>query len=406
MASDPAEVIPSSPAATARTVFGAAAMIVASVLPIALLAAFAVRVERSLAITDAQVGAALSTFFGVSVLFAIWGGRLADRLGPTRSRVFSAGLTSVALLGSAGLARSYPVLLAFFAVAGIGQAVAAPTSNVILAAGVRTERIGVAMGAKQASVPLGAFLAGTAVALTSPDLSWRVVFAVAVIVPAIAIGNAVALPSSGRTTSNPGPVRAGVVKLRDMWRFPLAGAMSTFSASAVTGFVVLGLVDARFAESTAGLVLTIAGLGSVAVRFGSGYLRDRLRFRAVNAVMVLLGCGAVGFLLMISGVRALVPVGAVLAFSAGWGWPAMFQLTLVETFPQAPGAATGIARLGLAGGNSLGPLFFGVLFQAVGYRVGWTLAGLWMLAAIVAVRAAATHAAPSEQDVGPGAHRS
>ena len=79
MATDPAEVIPGTPAAMARTVFAAAAMIVASVLPIALLAAFAVRVERSLSITDAQVGAALSMFFGVSVVFAVWGGRLADR---------------------------------------------------------------------------------------------------------------------------------------------------------------------------------------------------------------------------------------------------------------------------------------------------------------------------------------
>lgn len=362
-------------------------MIVASVMPIALLAAFAVRIEASLGISDAQVGAALSVYFGVSVLFAIWGGRFADRLGPTRALVLASSLTSVALIGSAGVARSYPMLLAFFAVGGIGQAVAAPTANVILAAGVRVERIGLAMGIKQASVPLGAFIAGMAVALTAADLSWRAPFAIAVAIPALAMVNGTRLRLPAVTRREVGGARRAT--LRDMWRYPLAGGLSTLSASAVTGFVVLGLVDAGYAESTAGFVLTISGFGSLAVRIGSGYLKDRFRFQAVHAVMVLLGCGAAGFLLLTSGWGILVPVGAVVAFSAGWGWPAMFQLSIVERFPDSPGAATGVARLGLAGGNSLGPLLFGILFQSVGYRIGWTIAAAGMAVAVLAVRAAA-----------------
>lgn len=382
------------PIGTARTVFGAAAMVVSSVMPIALLAAFAVRIESTLGISDAQVGAALSVFFGVSVLIAVPGGRLADKLGPTRALVLAASLTTVALLGSAVVARSYPALLAFFLVGGLGQAVAAPTSNVILAAGVRTERIGLAMGIKQASVPLGAFIAGMAVALIDPDVSWRVPFALAVFIPAVAVVNMLTVGPPASPVQS-GSAGRNAVSVRHMWRFPVAGGLSTFAASAITGFVVLGLVDGGLLESTAGVVLTIAGIGSVTVRVASGYLKDRFQFASSHAVVFLLVCGAFGFLLLVSGWGILVPVGAVVAFSAGWGWPAMFQLSLVETFPATPGSATGIARLGLAGGNAVGPLVFGIVFQTAGYRVGWALAGVCMIGAALAVRIAARHTAAS-----------
>lgn len=379
---------------TAETILGAAVMVVAGVLPIALLAAFAVRIEDTLGISDAAVGAALSVFFAVSVLFAVPAGRLADRLGPTKALTVAAALTMASLLGAAGLARNYPTLLGFFVVGGIGQALAAPTANVIVAAGIRPERIGFAMGVKQASVPLGSFIAGIAVTVTADDVSWRWPFALAAVIPAIAIGNAYRIRRGGPGDVSVLPVRQGAAAtVRGLWRFVAAGGLCTFTASAVTGFVVLGLVDAGYSEATAGIVLSVAGLASIAARVGSGYLKDRIQFATLHGVVVLLLSGTLGFAFMVSGLPVLVPIGAVVAFSAGWGWPALFQLSLIEMYPAAPGAATGVARLGLAGGNSIGPLFFGIMFELYGYRTGWAIAGLGMVAAAWAVRAAGKHAA-------------
>lgn len=382
------------PLGTAGTVMSAAAIVVSGAMPVALLAAFAVRIEQSLSISDAQVGAALSLYFGVSVAFAISAGRLADSLGPPRALSLAAGLTIVSLLGAATLARTYPVLLAFFVVGGIGQALAAPTSNVILADGVRAERIGIAMGFKQASVPLGSLIAGIAITFMAAGISWRWPFAFAALIPAIAIVNAIRIhPASPTKTKVSRSSAAKPVTVGQVWRFGLAGGLSTFTASAMTGFLILGLVDAGYVESAAGIVLTVSALGSIAVRIGSGYLRDRLQFSAASGAAVLLGCGALGFLLAVSSSGFLVPIGAVIAYSAGWGWPAMFHLALVEMYPSSPGAATGIARVGLAGGNSVGPLFFGVVFETAGYRVGWSIAGLGMVGAGVAIWWASFHAA-------------
>lgn len=378
---------------TAATVFSAAVMVVSGALPIALLAAFAVRIENTLGITDAQVGGALSTFFGVSVAFSIIAGRLADRLGPIRALALSAGLTLIALVGGAVLAQSYPALLACYAVGGVGQAVAAPTSNVILAAGVRHERIGLAMGFKQAAVPLASLMSGVAVSLTASSVSWRWSFAAAAAIPAIAMASITRNRPVGALTSASTADGRAREDVHRMWPYAVAGGMSTFCASAITGFVVLGLVDAGYAESAAGLVLTTAGVCAIGVRVASGLLRDRLQFSSVRAVVVLLLFGAVGFVMLVTSIRFLVPVGAVIAYGAGWGWPAMFHLTLVERHPTAPGAATGVARVGLAGGNSLGPLFFGVVFTSFGYRIGWIVAGFGMLVSAMLMR----HAGRSAQ---------
>lgn len=376
----------------------AALMVVSGVMPIALLAAFAVRIEDALGISDAQIGGAISVYFGVSVAAAIPAGRFADRLGPRRSALVAAAMTGTALLGTAGLASSYPILLAFFVIGGAGQSLAAPTSNVILAAAVDDSRLGISMGLKQSSVPLGSLIAGAALALTPTDVSWRWPFVAALIVPSVAVlASRVITINRTAGARRSSPRGNETATMRTMWPLAVGAALSTFSASAITGFIVLGLVDGGLTEARAGVVLTVAGLTSVLIRISSGFLRDLLELRASRGVVFLLVTGAVGYGLAVTGVDFLLLFGAVLAYGAGWGWPALFHLSLVEMYPASPGAATGIARVGLAGGNTLGPLFFGLVFERVGYRFGWTLAASGMLvAAGVIARATREHPTPAE----------
>ncbi|MPZ89663.1 MAG: hypothetical protein GEU81_16705 [Nitriliruptorales bacterium] len=58
-------------------------------------------------------------------------------------------------------------------------------------------------------------------------------------------------------------------------------------------------------------------------------------------------------------------------------------LSLVRATPATPGAAAGMGVAGLAAGNALGPLLFGVTAQSVSLRAAWT--GAAIMAALAAM---------------------
>ncbi|MDQ3931548.1 MAG: hypothetical protein M3252_01730, partial [Actinomycetota bacterium] len=69
--------------------------------------------------------------------------------------------------------------------------------------------------------------------------------------------------------------------------------------------------------------------------------------------------------------------------AAGWGWAGLLFLSLIRASPGAPGAAAGVGVAGLASGNGLGPLLFGVTAQTVSYNAAWASAA--MVAALSAL---------------------
>ena len=46
--------------------------------------------------------------------------------------------------------------------------------------------------------------------------------------------------------------------------------------------------------------------------------------------------GVAGFALLATGHPALYPVGAIIAFCFGWGWPATYVLSIVQRNPPLP----------------------------------------------------------------------
>jgi MFS family permease len=121
-----------------------------------------VQISADLGLSAAQVGGLVTVFFTASALSSTTAGRATERLGPyrglappppaRRSRCSASGCSPRVVLFAAALA-----------VAGIGNAIGHPASNLLLARGVPRHRQGLAFGLKQGAIPLASLLAGLAV---------------------------------------------------------------------------------------------------------------------------------------------------------------------------------------------------------------------------------------------------
>ena len=138
-----------------------------------------------------------------------------------------------------------------------------------------------------------------------------------------------------------------------------------------------------------GLVAGAQVLGSIAcatTRIGAplaisqGTSGQRLRL-----IALLLGGGAVGYLLLGTGSAAGFLVGTVVAYAFGWGWNGLFNQVVVAVRPDRIAAATGMTQGGVFLGGTVGPLSFAAIVHAHGYEPAWLIAAGAALAAVVTV---------------------
>jgi nitrate/nitrite transporter NarK len=101
----------------------------------------------------------------------------------------------------------------------------------------------------------------------------------------------------------------------------------------------------------------------------------------------MLAGGVVGYVLLATGVAALMVVATSLVFGLGWGVNGLFFLAVVKEYPRAPGGATGlIIACGSVGGVA-GPPLFGLIVQNMGFGGAWSVAAAWAAVGCLAVSA-------------------
>ena len=152
--------------------------------------------------------------------------------------------------------------------------------------------------------------------------------------------------------------------------------MATFTTSALGAFFVVFAVDRGFAPAMAGLTVAVASVVNICMRVSRRLVRRPPAGPPVRPGCPSLVAGCVGYFILFSGVRALIPIGAVLAYGLGWSWQGLVHLGAVRFIPDAPGYATGLLRTGLAIGSATGPIAGGLLIGLAGYRVLWLLLGV------------------------------
>lgn len=361
-----------------RVVLLAGGVSALGVLPVFMLGGLSVFMREEIGLSDALLGVMVAVFFSASSLASLPGGRLAELRGPRAAVVAAAGLSGVGLLGIPLLVRDAAWLIPLVLLSGAGNGVAQPTSNLLLARGVRPQRQGTAFGLKQASSAGATLLVGSAVALLVGPLGWRGAFGVwtvlaLVLPPMVPAG----LRGPGRRRPTGARLREGDVSLRTMLWLTTATGIGAAIGTAMASFFVPFTVQGGIPAGSAGGLLTIASVGTMFARALLGVVSDRMvggHLRLAGRCVVAGAIGFAGFAYLPVGDGVTVPlIGAVLlVFLAGWGWHGVFNYAIARANPNAPGAAAAIIGVGVFLGGVIGPLGFGFLAEQVDYRSAWT----------------------------------
>lgn len=341
------------------------------VLPMFLLGGMSVLLREELGFDEAALGISAGSFFTTTSLVSVFGGRLAERIGARRGMFLAMGITTAALLSAALLARSWTTLTATMVLAGVGNGVGQPASNLALARVVSDARQGIAFGIKQSAIPLAGLVAGITLPLIGLTLGWRWAFGLAIVGAVTVI--VLTPPIPGRHAKGASPRREGDVPLGPLVVLALGSMLGTLSATTLGAFFVESLVTAGVATGTAGLLLSLGSVSSIVTRLISGWQADRREGRHLVVISIMLAIGTTGYACLAFAQSHLVVAmaGTLLAFALGWGWPGLFFMAVVKLNPNAPAVASGITLMGGAAGGMLGPALFGLVVTRAGYSTAW-----------------------------------
>ncbi|MQA80100.1 MAG: MFS transporter [Streptosporangiales bacterium] len=354
----------------------AVACTVVGVLPNFLVSGLALLVRADLAFDEAGLGLVIGVFYGASALTAIPGGRIAERLGARWTLALGVALAVTALGAVAGLARSLPVLAACLAVGGMSNGLIQPAANLALARGIPAHRLGFAFGVKQSAVPTATLLAGAAVPVVGLTIGWRWAFAGAALVAVTLLVVVAVSAPGGRASRLPRQprVRIDPALFPSLLRVAAASCCGTVAANSLGAFYVESTVASGRSLATAGLLLSCASVAGIVTRLVGGWLAGRRSTRSLRAAGLMMATGTLGLVLLAfgSGTAALV-VATLVAFVAGWGWPGLLQLGIVQAHMRTPAAASGVVHSGALTGGLVGPVVFGLVAAEHGFTPAWLM---------------------------------
>ena len=385
MAEPPAALREPSPV---RAVLQAVAVSVLGVLPAFLTGALAVQIRADLDVGLGLFGFAAATLFGVSGTCARPAGRLVQRLGARKGTALAAVL-SILSLTAVGLAQSPVWLMAGLAIGGLGNAVAQPSANLAISEFVTEERLGLAFGIKQSSIPAATLLGGLAVPGIALVFGWRWAVIAAVALAIVVLIWSQVTGRDARGTARPaegGPAdkglpRGGLVVLT------LGGFLGSAAATSTGVFLVDSTVASGVAPGTAGFLFASCSVLGLVSRVGFGWLADRHPERSRYLFIAnLLAGGAVGYGLLATGSIPLVVVGSLLAYGLGWAWTGLFHFAVIKDNRAAAASVTGFVQTGLSLGAAFGPLVFGIVAQTWSYTAAWSTGAALSLIAAVTIR--------------------
>ncbi|MGY0057593.1 MFS transporter [Streptomyces sp. LZ34] len=321
--------------------------------------ALGVHLQRALDLDTAQLGLLVSAAQLVPLVGLLVAGELLDCYSERWVVGIGAGVVAAALcVGS--LASGYAALLIVLLVVGAGYSTVQPGGSKSVASWFDASQRGVAMGIRQAGLPLGAALASALLPLVAKEFGWRAT---------LLTGGLVALSGAGafvgyyrHPPALPGPedrepraglaaqLRARLRMLREpsMTKIMLSGASLISVQSGVSLLTVLHLHRvASVGVGQAALVLVAVQGAGVAGRVCLAAWSDRIKAGRYVTVMVCMVAVIAGLAaLMTPAGRSPVGAGALLVWLGffGFGWYGPWVAYVTEV---APRNRTGFA-LGLA----------------------------------------------------------
>jgi predicted MFS family arabinose efflux permease len=357
----------------------AVATLAACALPLFFTAGLALDVQRDLDMSDARLGAAITTFWIVATLASFPSGRLVDRIGAVTSVHLAGMLVAVGSLGIAVAAHSFAVFAALLAVTGVGNALIGPAMSAVVTGSLRPRRRGTVFGLQQSGPPLASVAAGLSLPTLAVALGWRWVFALGAAAALVATGvvrgervrppAATGLDPAARELpvrgAAPSPIFAVVVAL--------GGLLASAAANGLIAYLVVYASASGLSRAAAGILLAAASVTCAATRIRLGARSDRRRAPLLPQMAGLVLVGAAGFALLALGTSWAAVAGSMLALGIGWGWAGLYLLSAVEHGGSAPGRSVGAAVTGTFAGATIGPLLVGLVASAASFELAWLI---------------------------------
>ncbi len=330
-------------------------------------------------LTTGETGIALSAVVvGMTLTLLPWGS-LSDRRG--ERLVISVGLAAAAAaLSVAALTAGFAELFLSLFVAGLFVASANAASGRATMGWFPRDERGLALGIRQASMPIGVALAGFTLPVLAANGTRAALLGLAAVLVAAALATALLLrppPDPPRQASAAPPLHD-----RRIWRLAEASALLVCVQFAFLGFLTLYLHDAKgFSAASAAATLAGVQLVGAATRIALGRASDRLgrRIEPLRWLALAMAAGAPLTAAATTGPDALLPVTLACAMlAASWN-----GLAFTATAELAGEASSGTA-LGFQ--NTVMSVFSGTTLATFGWLVAgtsWTLAfGLLALPAL------------------------
>jgi sugar phosphate permease len=337
----------------------------------------------------AQIGIVLAApNAGMTVTFLAWG-ILTDRIGERPA--LTIGLVGAALsLVFAAKAHTFGALVVALAATGaFAASVNSASGRAVMHWFARDER-GLALGIRQASVPIGGFFGAVALpAIVSHGGVHAAFFVLAANCALWAVLAGLVLRDRQSDEHVAEELRSPMRDAR-MWLLCGSSALVLAGQLAIMAFVVLFLHDARgLSTARAAFVLAAVQVGGAIARIVVGKLSDRTGRRIplfVRVSTLLAAALAATAVLVHAPLVVLIPV-LVIAGTFGMSWNGLsFTAAAEAAGARRSGAAIGFQQTVLAVGGLVIPIWFAALVSHASWRVAFLTAAACSLAGALLLR--------------------
>lgn len=350
-------------------IIAAALTATVTVMPGFAIGTMATPIAADLHLSRTALGLAMSAFYATSALSSGLAKRLAGRMATPLALALPALLTAVSLLVVA-TAPNGAALAGALIVAGAGNSLVQPAAARLIAVRAPAHRRALASGMVGAALGASSLIPGLLVAFVVGPWGWRTAMLIASATALVPMLLTPLTRNASSPTASASPVRShenlrGVRATLALWA--AAAALSAAGNNAAVSYFIQFAHQAGFASGTAGDLLSASAILAVLVRLTAGAIADRVPRRNTATVAAMMVLGAIGLALIALGSPLSFLLGAVLAFTTGWGWTGLLLATALRLVPERAETAGHTVQVGVFTGAAIAPYAFGALSNTLGF---------------------------------------
>lgn len=376
--------------AAARRLAVALTTTCAGALPVFMTSALVLQIAADLRFDVERLGFAAGVYFAAGAGTSALMGRLTEYFGAAPALRLGGALSAFCLL-SIALSDDFAGLVASMFLGGVCNALCQPAANAYVTRAISPARRGLALALKQSAIPAATLLGGLAVPFFALTIGWRWAF---VVCAAGAAATAWAVPAIRVPSATEASVGDDKATRRAMLLLAATVGLGAAAAGCLASFAVAGAARIGIGEAAAGWLTAGGAAMAVVTRIHLGHRADRGNGDHIGTVGWMLLIGALGAIGLASASPVVFVIAVPFVFTAGWGWPGLFNLAVITYNRAAPGAATGFTQTGTYLGGAVGPLLFGWVADRYSWTAAWALVPLFLFAAAVTARSARAQLLP------------